>query len=76
MSAQLTHAARRGDVAGAKERDASLEPMWVLLKTFGGVRVSYAIAHLMGLTDAHPPRPMLPLAGNDLDRVAQVLATL
>lgn len=75
VSAQLTYAARRGDVAGAKELDARLEPMWALLKAFGGVRVSYAIAHLMGLTDAQPPRPILPLAGDDRDRVAQVLAT-
>jgi len=36
----------------------------------------YAAANLLGLTDAQPPRPILPLAGTAREQVAAVIGAL
>ncbi|MGR3465351.1 dihydrodipicolinate synthase family protein [Limimaricola sp.] len=70
---KLTRAAQDGQSAEAARIDAALGPLWDLFKAFGSLRVVHAAANLMGLTQAQPPRPILPLQGRDLDRVAAAL---
>ncbi len=54
-------AAQRGDSAELAALDTKLRPIWALFQTYTSIRTVYAIANLLGLTDAHPPRPLLPL---------------
>ena len=65
-----------GDLGRARGIDRELMPMWDLMRTFGGVRVMYAAANHLGLTDAEPPRPILPLAGEARDRVESAIERL
>ncbi|RJE81469.1 dihydrodipicolinate synthase family protein [Paracoccus sp. JM45] len=58
QSSELAHAAQAGD---ATQWQARFQPLWDLFKTYGSLRVIYAAAHLMGLTRAQPPRPVMPL---------------
>jgi 4-hydroxy-tetrahydrodipicolinate synthase len=60
-SLALTRAAQAGDTAEVHRLDAAFAPFWDLFKQFGSIRVVYAAANLLGLTDAQPPRPILPL---------------
>jgi 4-hydroxy-tetrahydrodipicolinate synthase len=69
----LAQAAQNGDAASVQRQNAALAPLWSLFKAHGGVRVVYAIANHLGLTDAKPPRPILPL---DAIQTRQVIAAL
>ena len=69
IPARLLHAVKRGKVADAMYHDERLHPLWDLFQEFGSLRVVYAIANLMELTDAQPPRPILPLTSADMHRV-------
>ncbi|EYD72337.1 dihydrodipicolinate synthase family protein [Limimaricola hongkongensis] len=73
---KLTRAAQDGQSAETARIDAALGPLWALFREFGSLRVVHAAANLMGLTQAQPPRPILPLQGRDLDRVAAALDPL
>ncbi|EHM00307.1 dihydrodipicolinate synthetase family protein [Acetobacteraceae bacterium AT-5844] len=59
---KIVRAARAGDAAEARRLDAALQPLWDLFIAHSSLRVVYAAANLLGLTDAAPPRPILPLA--------------
>ena len=74
--AALVRAAERGDAAEARRIDAALRPLWTLFREFSSLRVVYAIADLLGLCRAAPPRPILPLPGHARQRVEATLATL
>ena len=52
----LLRAAQAGDAAEMRRIDATLEPLWELFRRFGSLRVIYAAANLLRLTDAQPPR--------------------
>ncbi|MEO0497628.1 MAG: dihydrodipicolinate synthase family protein, partial [Pseudomonadota bacterium] len=54
----LMAAGQTGDL----EVQRAFEPMLDMLRTHGSLRVLYACANLMGLTDSAPPRPLLPLS--------------
>lgn len=69
-------AAAQTDPAEARRRNAALEPLWALFRQHGGLRVVYAIANQLGLTDAAPPRPILPIPEPDRETVAAVLKGL
>ena len=69
-------AAMAGDSAKTKGIDARFQPLWTLFKRHGSLRVVYAAANLMGLTDANPPRPILPLGKEVRREIAQALAQL
>lgn len=73
---QLARAAASGNRAETVRIEARFAPLWDLFKTFGSLRVVYAMAGLMDLTQAQPPRPILPLERHDLDRVASALEHL
>nr|WP_245214787.1 dihydrodipicolinate synthase family protein [Pararoseomonas indoligenes] len=72
----LTRAAQAGDEAEMRRIDATLHPLWDLFRRHGSIRVVFAAANLLGLTDAQPPRPVLPLDEAGRAAVAQALAGL
>ena len=72
----LLRAAQAGDAAEMRRIDATLEPLWELFRRFGSLRVIYAAANLLRLTDAQPPRPILPLGPSERQRIETALAGL
>ncbi|EPX76446.1 dihydrodipicolinate synthase family protein [Salipiger mucosus] len=73
---QITEVARSGDAEAAMAMDARLAPLWDLFRAFGSLRVVYAMAHEIGLTDALPPRPVLPLSPADSVKVRVALQAI
>jgi len=69
----LTRAALAKDEAEVRRIDATLQPLWALFKQHGSLRVVYAAANLLGLTQAQPPRPILPLGAAERERVREAL---
>jgi 4-hydroxy-tetrahydrodipicolinate synthase len=72
----LARAAQAGDVAEAARLEAAFAPLWVLFREFGGLRVVYAAAEILGLGAFAAPLPILPLRAADRARVAEALAVL
>jgi 4-hydroxy-tetrahydrodipicolinate synthase len=72
----ITRAAQSGNAEEARRLNAAMAPLWDLFKQYSSLRVMYAAAEIMGITDAKPPRPVLPLADAVQDRVATVLREL
>ncbi len=72
----LMRAAEAGDAEAVRRIDATLQPLWTLFKELSSLRVTYAAANLLGLTDAQPPRPILPLATPERGRVERALVSL
>ncbi len=72
----ILRAVRGGEVGEARRLNAELEPLWDLFRTFSSLRVMFAAADLLGLCRAEPPRPILPLGGPALQKVADVLEQL
>jgi 4-hydroxy-tetrahydrodipicolinate synthase len=72
----IVRAVQAGDAAEAMRLDAAMQPLWSLFKDYSSLRVMYAAADIMGLTDAKPPRPVLPLPDAAQDKVAKVLREL
>jgi 4-hydroxy-tetrahydrodipicolinate synthase len=73
---RLTRAAQAGDRAEAERIDAAFQPLWALFRELGSLRVVYAAAALLGLSDLPPPLPILPLGAADRARVALALESL
>ena len=69
----MARAALSGNAAEARRIDADMQPLWSLFKEFSSLRVMYAAAIILGICDAEPPRPVLPLPDAARQRVAQVL---
>ncbi|MFT6074081.1 MAG: 4-hydroxy-tetrahydrodipicolinate synthase [Yoonia sp.] len=67
VAQDLTATAQSGDEGAATAQDAAVQPLWELFKEFGSLRVVYAIAKHLGITDAVPPRPILPV-GPDVEK--------
>lgn len=72
----LTRAALAGNAAEARKLNAEMQPLWDLFKQYSSLRVVYASANIMGITDAQPPKPVLPLPADVREKVATVLAQL
>jgi 4-hydroxy-tetrahydrodipicolinate synthase len=75
-AAALTRAASQGDVTESRRLDALFAPLWALFKAHGSLRVVYAAAGLLKLTDAIPPRPLLPLSADLLPAIEAAIAGL
>jgi 4-hydroxy-tetrahydrodipicolinate synthase len=75
-SLALMRAAQAKDAAEVLRIDATFQPLWDLFKEFSSLRVMYAAANVLGLTDAQPPRPILPLPTPVRKRIELVLASL
>jgi 4-hydroxy-tetrahydrodipicolinate synthase len=72
----IIRAVQAGDTAEARRLDAAMQPLWSLFKDYSSLRVMYAAVEQMGITDAKPPRPVLPLNDAAQDKVAAVLKEL
>ena len=72
----LHRAAHGGDADTARRLNAALEPMWALFRRYSSLRVTYAAARLLGICDAAPPRPILPLDATAEQEIAAVLQAL
>ncbi|AFL50574.1 4-hydroxy-tetrahydrodipicolinate synthase [Sinorhizobium fredii] len=73
---RIVRTAQAGDVAEARRVDAALSPIWDLFKQFSSLRSVYAIAGLLGVCQAEPPRPILPLPKPAKRKVADCLSRL
>jgi 4-hydroxy-tetrahydrodipicolinate synthase len=73
---RLTQAALAGDTALTAKLNAAFAPLWALFQAHGSLRVAYAIAHLLGLTQALPPRPILPMPDSAWPDLRTALAAL
>ena len=73
---RLAKAAIDGKTAEAQKLNGQFARLWALFQEYGSLRVVYAIAKLMSLTDAEPPRPILPMAGAAQQQLIEALAAL
>jgi 4-hydroxy-tetrahydrodipicolinate synthase len=72
----LCRAAQSGDAAETRRLNERLEPVWQLFRDLTGLRLAYAASNILGLTEAQPPRPILPLSEAAQARVARVIEQL
>ena len=72
-AAALTAAAIKGDQEEADRQDAAFAGLWSLFRAHGSLRVMYAAANMLGLTDAQPPRPLLGADEGLRTRIASAL---
>ncbi|MFN3525551.1 MAG: dihydrodipicolinate synthase family protein [Paracoccus sp. (in: a-proteobacteria)] len=72
----LSCAASAGDARGTAATEARFQPMWDLFRRYGSLRVVYAAARLMDLTEAQPPRPILPLPDDALPLLRAAIRAL
>lgn len=73
---RIVRAAQTGDAAEARRLDAALTPIWDLFKQFSSLRSVYVLAGLLGVFQAEPPRPILPLPAPAKRKVADCLELL
>lgn len=73
---RIATAALAGDAETTRRLDAALAPLWALFREYSSLRVSYALADLLGRASVAPPRPILPLAAPARARIATALAAL
>jgi 4-hydroxy-tetrahydrodipicolinate synthase len=73
---KLATVAQTGTPSDRHASEAKFEALWVLLKKFGGLRLSFAIANRLGITQAQPPGPILPLSEADLVELDAAVAQL
>jgi 4-hydroxy-tetrahydrodipicolinate synthase len=73
---KLTRAAEAGDRHEVDRLDGAFRPLWDMFRELGSLRVMYAAAELLGLSDLPPPRPILPLSAPHRKRVASALDAL
>lgn len=59
QAAALAAAAVRGDREEADRCDAAFADLWDLFRAHGSLRLMYAAANMLGMTDAQPPKPLL-----------------
>ncbi|MEN5146379.1 hypothetical protein [Brevundimonas diminuta] len=59
QAAALAAAAVRGDREEADRCDAAFAGMWNLFRAHGSLRLIYAVANMLGLTETQPPKPLL-----------------
>ncbi|WP_353110513.1 dihydrodipicolinate synthase family protein [Salinisphaera dokdonensis] len=73
---RIARAVQAGEYEQARRLNAELEPLWALFRRYSSYRVIHAAAQLIGVTDARPPQPILPLPAEVHAEVAQVIARL
>ena len=72
----IVRAVAAGETERARMLNAELEPLWTLFRTHSSLRVVYALADLMGLCRAEPPRPIRPLAPEVVAEIARTVRHL
>jgi 4-hydroxy-tetrahydrodipicolinate synthase len=76
LALSLVRAAQAQDAAEVLRIDDRFKPLWATFKAFGSLRVMYVLQDELSLGTARPPRPLLPLQGNDRARVVEALEPL
>lgn len=74
ISMQMVRAARAANQQEVLAINDRLQPLWELFREFGSLRVAYAAANELKLSQAQPPKPLLPLTGADRLRAAKALS--
>lgn len=72
----LSCAASAGDAPGTAATEQRFQPIWDLFRRYGSLRVVYAAAQLMDLTEALPPRPILPMPDDALPLLRTAIRAL
>jgi 4-hydroxy-tetrahydrodipicolinate synthase len=72
----IVAATQVGNAAEAHRLAEQLAPLFDLFVEFSSFRLVYAIAKRLGLTQAQPPRPLLPLPEQAQTRLATILERL
>ena len=75
-SMKITKEALAGDAQEVARLNSIFEPLWDLFQEFGSLRVVYAAMNILGLSQAQPHRPLLPLSSAELGRVQAALEAL
>jgi 4-hydroxy-tetrahydrodipicolinate synthase len=76
VAIEIARAAKAGDREKVASLNARLQPLWDLYRAHGGLRVAYAACGELGLIQAKPPRPILPLTQEVRLRVREGLSVL
>ena len=74
ISMQMVRAARAADQPEVLRINGLLQPLWDLVREFGSLRVAYAAIRELELSQAQPPKPLLPLSDADRHRTAEALS--
>lgn len=72
----VMRAAQAGRIEEARKLGNALEPVWNTFKSYGSIRVMYAIVEILGLGRTVPPRPILPLDPDARSRVETAIMSL
>ena len=72
----IVRAAQSGKAEEARRLDGEMKPLWDLCKAFSSLRVMYALAGLLDICRAEPPRPILPLPEAAQRKIADTLKGL
>lgn len=72
----LAKVAQAGDAAAIAAANARFALLWELAREFGGLRLSFAIARVLGLTTAEMPLPLLPIPSEQSNRIEQALSAI
>ena len=72
----IVQAVRQGDHARARTLNAALQPVWDLFNAHTSLRTVYTMVNLLGIADAQPPPPILPLGPQARRAVAALLDNL
>ncbi|SEE71436.1 4-hydroxy-tetrahydrodipicolinate synthase [Rhizobiales bacterium GAS191] len=73
---KIVSATQHRDAAQARRVDATLAPLWDLFKQYSSLRVVYALAELLDICRAEPPRPILPLSAETKQQITNALERL
>ncbi|OWK25359.1 hypothetical protein AJ87_11125 [Rhizobium yanglingense] len=73
---EIVRAAQTGGIAEARRLGAALSQIWHLFKQFSSIRSVFALADLLGICQAEPPRPILPLPEPAKCKVADCLSRI
>jgi 4-hydroxy-tetrahydrodipicolinate synthase len=76
LCAPIMSAAEAGDARKVRDLAQRLARLFDLFVEASSVRVVYAIVNQLGLSNAQPPRPMLPVSQDVARRVGEALETL
>jgi len=72
----LVRAAMRHDYAEVERLNDCLQPLWTLCRKYGSLRVSFALARLLGLIESDPPLPLQALEGDEYAQTEMAMSAL
>jgi 4-hydroxy-tetrahydrodipicolinate synthase len=73
---RIVRAVQAGEYEQARRLNTELEPLWALFRTHSSYRVIHAAAPMIGVSNAQPPLPILPLPEPVRGEIGAVLERL